>query len=76
MVLYTPKMGKLDSEKIDSDSVPDPKTNAAFTYFGYQERNLTFVKTNFHGLKLNFHARNYKQALCPPFHKLYVKERS
>jgi len=33
------------------------KTDAAFTLDGFddQERNLTFVKTNFHVLKLKFH---------------------
>jgi len=38
-----------------------------FTLKGFddQERNLTFVKTNFQVLKLTFHACNYKQAVYP-----------
>jgi len=42
-------------------------TNAAFTLNGFddQERNLTFVKTNFQNFKLKFHACNYKQAFYP-----------
>jgi len=37
---------------------------AAFTLNGFddQERNLTFVKTDFQGLKLKFHVCNFKQA--------------
>jgi len=37
---------------------------AAFTRNGFdnQERNLTFVKTDFQGLKIKFHACNFKQA--------------
>jgi len=43
-----------------------------FTLNGFddQERNLTFVKTDFQVLKLKFHACNFKQAFYP-FHKLY-----
>jgi len=45
----------------------------AFTLNGFndQERKLTFVKTDFHVLKLKFHACNFKQAFYP-FHKLYI----
>jgi len=41
--------------------------NAAFTLNGFhdQERNLTFVKTDFQVLKLKFHASNFKQAFFP-----------
>jgi len=47
--------------------------NAAFTLNGFddQERNLTFVKTDFQVLKLKFHACNFKQAFYP-LHKLYI----
>jgi len=46
-------------------------TNAALTRKGFdnQERNLTFVKTDFQGLKLKFHACNLKQAFYP-FHRV------
>jgi len=39
-------------------------SNAAFTLNGFdnEERNLTFVKTDFQVLKLKFHACNFKQA--------------
>jgi len=49
------------------------ETNAAFTLNGFddQERNLTFVKTNFRVLKLKFHAYNFKQALYA-LQKLYI----
>jgi len=38
-----------------------------FTLNGFdnQERNLTFVKTDFEVLKLKFHACNFKQTLYP-----------
>jgi len=39
--------------------------------FDDQERNLTFVKTDFQVLKLKFHACNFKQALFP-LRKLYI----
>jgi len=39
-------------------------TNAVFTlnHFDDQERNLTFVKSDFQVFKLKFHACNIKQA--------------
>jgi len=45
--------------------------NAAFTLndFDDQERNLTFMKTDFQVLKLKFYACNFKQAFYP-LHKL------
>jgi len=48
------------------------KSNAAFTLNGFdeQERNLTFVKTDFQVLKLKFHACNFKAFYS--LHKLYV----
>jgi len=41
--------------------------NAAFTLSGFddQERNLTFVKTDFHALKLKFLVCSMKQAFYP-----------
>jgi len=49
------------------------KTYAAFTLNGFdeQERNLTFLKTDFQVLKLKFHACNFKQAFYP-LYKLYI----
>jgi len=46
---------------------------AAFTLYGFddQERNLTFVKTDFQVLKLKFYAWNFKQAVYP-LHTLYI----
>jgi len=46
-------------------------TNAAFTLNGFddQERNLTFVKTDFQVLKLKFYSYNFKKAFYP-LHKL------
>jgi len=46
---------------------------AAFTPKGFddQERNLTFVKTDFQVLKLKFHACSFKQAFYL-LHKLYI----
>jgi len=43
------------------------KYNAAFTLSGFdkQERNLTFVKTDFQVLKLKFLACSMKQAFYP-----------
>jgi len=43
-------------------SLKSNKTNAAFTLNGFedQERNLTFVKTNFQVLKLKLHTSNFK----------------
>jgi len=40
---------------------------AAFTLNGFddQERNLTFVKTDFQVLKLKLHTCNFKQAFYP-----------
>jgi len=40
---------------------------AAFTLNGFddQERNLTFVKTDFQALILKFHACNFMQAFYP-----------
>jgi len=48
-------------------------TNAAFTLNGFndQERNLTFVQTDFQVLKLKFHACSLKQAFYP-LRKLYI----
>jgi len=45
-----------------------------FTLNGFddQERNLTFVKTDFQILKFKFHACNFKQAFYS-FYKLYNK---
>jgi len=47
--------------------------NTALTLYGFddQERNLTFVKTDFQVLKLKFHACSFKQAFYP-LHKLYI----
>jgi len=39
--------------------------------FDDQERNLTFVKTDFQVLKLKFTACNFKLAFYP-LHKLYI----
>jgi len=46
---------------------------AAFTLnsFDDQERNLTYVKTNFQLLKLKFNACNFRQAFYP-LHQLYI----
>jgi len=48
-------------------------TNAAFTLNGFdnQERNLTFVKTDFQVSKLKFYACNFKLAFYP-LHKLHI----
>jgi len=48
----------------------NPNSKAVFTLngFGDQERNLTFVKTDFQVLKFKFHACNFKQA----FYSLYT----
>jgi len=35
--------------------------------FDDQERNLTFVKTNFQVLKIKFYACNFKQAFYPRY---------
>jgi len=49
------------------------KSYEAFTLNGFddQERNLTFVNTDFQVLKLKFYAYNFKQAFYS-LHKLYV----
>jgi len=46
---------------------------AAFTLNGFddQERNLTFVKTDFQVFKLKFHACKFKKAFYP-IHNLYI----
>jgi len=41
------------------------------TVFDDQERNLTYVKTDFQFLKLKFHASNFKQGLYP-FYNYYI----
>jgi len=43
------------------------KTNAAFTLNGFdnQERNLSFVKTDFHVLKLKFYTCKFKKDFYP-----------
>jgi len=48
-------------------------SDAAFTLndFDNQERNLTFVKTDFQVLKLKFHACSFKKAFYP-LHKLNI----
>jgi len=48
------------------------ETYSAFTLNGFddQEQNLTFVKTEFQLLKLQFHACNFEQAFYS-LHKLY-----
>jgi len=45
--------------------------DAAFTLVINQERNPTFVKTDFYLLKLKFHACNFKTSFYP-LHKLYI----
>jgi len=53
--------------------VIDFVTNAAFTLSGFdnQERNPTFVKTDFQVFKFKFHACNFKWDFFP-LHKLNI----
>jgi len=62
---------QLNAEVWNGLSVPISATYAAFTLkdFDDQERNLTFVNTNFQLVILKFHARSFNQAFYS-LHKL------